>query len=153
MRIAAVIFLLASAFINLLLGGTSLISSKYQPFKVQGQTRDLSLVSSNLEVSEAELEKIHRVAVVRTGSAGVRQLILGIAALGVTLLQIVACILFYLRRAKRLAVRLTGLAAAALVALLMVEGFFALGAIALGAALLALILALFARSVPCSHAT
>ncbi len=153
MRIAAVIFLLSSAFINLLLGGSNVISSKYKPFMAQGHVGDLSLVSKNLGVSAADLEKMHQVTVAKTGAAGVLQLVLGIATLGVTLLQIAGCILFSLRRAKRLAVRLTGLAVAGLFALLVMEGFFALGAIALGAALLALVLALLARSVPRGHAT
>jgi hypothetical protein len=150
-RVLAGILLLVSAVLYLLLGGGFVLSSKYQQFKAQMDAGDLSSVSKDLDVSDAELNKMHKVAQANAGSGHLRPLVVGIVLLALTLLQIVAGIVLLVRRARSLSLVTCGLAVAALVTTMLLEGFVTLEAIAGGAVVLAAVFVLLAKPVAARH--
>jgi hypothetical protein len=145
-RIIAGILLLVSAVLHLLLGGGFVLSAKYQQFKAQMDAGDLSSVSKDLDVPDAELNKMHRAAEVKAGKRHLRPLALGIAFLALSLLQIVAGIVLFVKRARSFSLLTCGLTVAGLAAAIALEGFVMLEAIAGGAVVLAALLVLAARS-------
>jgi hypothetical protein len=152
LRVLAGILLLVSAVLHLLLGGGFILSSKYQQFTAQMDAGDLSSVSKDLDVPDEELNKMHKAAEARAGSRHLRPLAVGIVLLALTLLQLVSGIVLFVRRARTLSLVTCGLAVAALVTAIALEGFVTLMGIAGGAVVLAAVLVLLARPAAVSHA-
>jgi hypothetical protein len=144
MRFVAAFFLLASIVIHLLLGVAQVLSSKYQEMKAQDEAGDLSSVAGDLDVDKATLDRMHAEAKAKTVGAGRRELLSGIGLAASAVLQILALVLLLVRRARPLALALTGLGLAGLIAYMLVDHFLKLGllnavllVLALGSGLLA----------------
>jgi hypothetical protein len=144
MRFVAAFLLLASVVIHLLLGAGQVLSSKYQEMKAQDEVGDLSSVAGDLDVDKATLDRMHAEAKAKTVGAGRRELLSGIGLLASGALQLLALTLLLLRRARPLALTLTGIGLAGLVVYMLVDHFLKLGllnavllALALGSGLLA----------------
>jgi hypothetical protein len=143
MRFLAAALALASLLIHVLLGVGYLLSSSYQQLKAETEAGDLSSVAGDLDVSKAELDRMHAQAREQTAGAGRREFALGAGLLASALIQLLAAVLLLLRRARSLALLLLGLALAGMVGVMLVDGIGRLGlttaillALALGSALL-----------------
>lgn len=133
MRFLAAALIVASLLIHVLLGVGYLLSSSYQQLKAETEAGDLSSVAGDLDVSKAELDRMHAQAREQTAGAGRRELVLGAGLLASALLQLLAAALFLLRRARTLALLLVALPLAGVVGLMLVDGF---GRLALATAVL-----------------
>jgi hypothetical protein len=148
LRFLGAFLLLASLVLHLLLGAGYLVSSRYQALNAEMAVGDLSSVSGDLDVSKAELDRMHAEAKAKTPGAGRRARWLGIGLLASALAQLVAVVLLLLRRAKRLALALTGLGLLGIVTATLLEHFMRLGVVTSILLALALGSAALARPVP-----
>jgi hypothetical protein len=146
MRILAGILILSSALLHIILGSLNIMSSKLEEFKALDNAGDLSSVSKDLGVSEAEQNKMHEAAKAKIGAAGVRPLVFAIILLAMALLQILSAILLLIRKARPLTLGVMGVSVAALIGILIVNGFDKLYCLMVILLILALIFSVLARS-------
>lgn len=150
MRTLAAILLFSTTVILLLLGGLYLFASKSSEANALMAADDYSLVAGDL-ADQATLKKEHARAKKETGTAGTKQLVLGIISVLLALAQVVCGIQVLRRRAKVPLLTVMGISAAGLIGIMASDGLKTVGLIALGLLALAFFITLLVKSPAQSH--
>lgn len=145
MRVVAALLLFVSAVVQLLLGGSLGLASRYERYQARTDAGDLSSVSADL-VDEAELRRMQAEADRKVGATGAGKLALGIGVLLAALAQVAGGVLLLLRRARAVTLVAATLGAAAMGATLALDGVHTVAVVALCLSVAGLVLAaLFGR--------
>jgi hypothetical protein len=140
MRNIAGLLLIVSFVMHLLLGGGSLISSKYEELKAQTDAGDLSAVAGDIVDAKTLAKERARTAQRMDTSKATRKRVFGILILVAAAAQFAAAILLFLGRARRIVLGVVGLSAATTAAHLALSSRSLFAVIGLVLLILALVL-------------